>query len=900
MFGRLCAYMKGILTRQRAERELDEELRFHVENEIQANLARGMGPTEARRLALREMGGVTQTKEAVRDVRATLFDALWQDLRFASRILARSPGFTAAAMLTLALGIGANTAVFSLVNRVLLRPLQVSEPDRLLVFSKQYPQDRLTSSAFQYHEFQVFQDQARLFSGIAAEGRRFVGMGTDEGTQRVSVVFVSPRYFHILGLRPEKGRWFLDEEEREGATPVAVVTQAVWRAWFHADPSVVGKSFRLTGLPVTVVGVAPAVFSGTDLSAPGDVFVPLAAAPALAAVKENFFASGTVTTEDGAFSPTSWLRVVGRLRPDVTAAAAKAEVAAIARRASSTRKEEVEFSLTPAAAAAVPDRFRDSNVRLAWLLAGIVGLVLLVGCTGLSGLMLAQTESRRRELATRATLGASRGRLLRQLLVEILMLAGVGAGLGLGVAWAMLSVLSSFELPGLSLERLQPALDLRVVAFAGTAAAVTAMLFGSLPAWRASFALDVSHSLKAQGRATGRGRSLLQPAALALQVALTLVLLVGAGLFIRSVQAGLATDLGFPAEGLTVIELNPGLRRYSAEAATALTDAVIERLKGLPGVENVTIGDVPFRGFTLSGSRLGADGERKPVRPSVGLTFVDSQYFRTMGIPLLRGRPFTRSDTATSAPVAIVNETLARNLWGTLDPLGRRVTDLPVRGDRVPRQAEVVGVARDIRQGLGDGGTPGILYLLRVQVPVFNKYAATVTVRAAEGTRVSTQALRRQVAAVDPDLPIVKITTMEEQTRRALMTPRLGAWLTGWFSILALSLGVVGVYGIVAFAVARRTSEIGVRIALGATPSRIPLLMIRVGLAPVVIGVFLGAAAAWPVTRLIKGFLFGVPPGDPVSFAGAVLVLLAVSVTAGYFGARRAARLDPVRALRAE
>ena len=900
MLARLRALLRGFLTRQRAERELDEELRFHVEMETQANVARGMSLPEARRVALRDLGGVTQTKEAVGDVRATILDSLWQDARFATRLLARSPGFAAAAVLTLALGIGANTAVFSLVNSVLLHPLPVSEPDRLLTFSKHYPREGLTSTGFQYTEVEVFQRQASSFSAVVAEGARPVGLGGDEGTQRVSVLFVSPRYFEVLGVRPRSGRWFLPSEEREGAPPVAVLTDAAWRTWFHADSAVIGKSLRLTGLSVTVVGVAPRGFRGTDLSAAADVFVPLMAAPVVAAMRENFFGSGTVTTEDGAFSPTSWLRVVGRLKAGVTPAMATAEVAAIAGRASRGPGDEIRFSLTPAVAAAVPDRVRGTNVDLARLLSGIVAVVLLVGCAGLGGLMLAQTESRRRELATRAALGASRARLLRQLLIEIVILATAGAAVGLGVARAMLSALSSFDLPGLSLERLEPSFDLRVLAFAGCATVVTAILFGMLPAWRASFRLDVTTSLKAQGRATGRGRSLLQPTALALQVALTVVLLVGAGLFIRSVQAGLATDLGFQAEGLTSIELNPGLRRYSHEQATALVDQVIDRLKAMPGIDGVTIGGVPFRGFTLAGARLGADGERKAVRPYVGLTFVDANYFRTIGIPLVRGRGFAHSDTATAAPVAVVNETLARNLWGSRDPLGRRVTNLPVGGPGVVKEAEVVGVVRDIRQGLTDGGAPGVLYLLRVQIPIFNKMAATVTVRAARGAQTSVHALRQQVAAVDRDLPVVKITSMGEQTRRALMTPRLGAWLTGWFGILALSLAVVGTYGIVAFAVARRTPEIGIRIALGATPSRVPLLMLRVGLVPVGVGILVGAGVAWPTARLIKSFLFGIPPDDPVSFAGSILVLLLVAIVAGYFGARRAARLDPVRALRAE
>ena len=828
-------------------------------------------------------------------------ESVWRDLRVGARILARSSGLTVAAIVTLALGIGANTAIFSLVDAVLLHPLPVAEPDRLVTFSKQYPQDALTTTGFLYAEFQAFREHARSFSGLAAEGGRMVGLGGEEGTRRVAVVFVSPNYFHVLGIQPRLGRWFLPDEEREAATPVVVLTEAAWRTLFHADPKVVGTLLRLTGVPVTVVGVAPRGFKGTDLSAPGDIFVPVMAAPLVAPSKENFFSSGLVTTEDGAFSPTSWLRIVGRLKPGVTRETAAGELSVMARLASEARGTEVRFSLTPATAAALPDRFRDSIVSLAWLLAGTVFVVLLVGCAGLAGLLLAHMEKRRRELATRLALGASRGRLLRQLLAEVAMLASAGAVGGLVVARLMLAALSSFDLPGVSLERLEPSIDLRVLAFAAGAAVLTAILCGLLPAWRASFRLDVMSSLKAQGGATGRGRSRLQSTALALQVALTVVLLVAAGLFIRSIQAGFATDLGFRSDHLVVVEMIPGLRRYSAEQSTVLVDQVIERLKRVPGVEAVTIGDVPFRGTTLSGMRLGADGERKPVRPYVAITFVDANYFRTLGIPLSRGRGFLETDGPSSAPVAVVNETLARALWAGQNPLGRRVTNLPVAGrSGMVKEAEVVGVAKDVRVGLTDRETPGTLYLLRLQNPIFNKVAATVTARVAGNPEAAALAFRRQIAAVDRDLPVVKITTMEEQIGRALMTPRLGAWLTGWFSVLALALALVGTYGIVAYAVARRTSEIGLRIALGAAPSRVPLLMLRAGLFPVLVGAAVGLAAAWLSARLIKSFLFGVPTQDPLSFVAGPLLLVGTAALASYLAGRRASRVDPIVALRSE
>jgi putative ABC transport system permease protein len=827
-------------------------------------------------------------------------ESVSRDLRVAVRILAGSPGLTAAAVLTLALGIGANTAIFSLVDAVLFHPLPVSKPGTLLTFAKQFPEESLTSTSFLYPEFQAFREHTRSFSGLAAEGARMVGLGGDEGTRRVAVAFVSTDYFRVLGLQPRLGRWFLPGEERVGAEPVAVLSESAWRTLFQGDPAVIGKSLRLTGVSVSVVGVAPRGFRGTDLSESADVFVPLLAAPLVAASKENFFSDHVVTTEDGAYSPTSWLRIVGRLRSGRGAEAAAAELAVIARQVSSAKGSTVRFRLAPATTAALPDRFRTNVVSLAWLLGGTVVVVLLVGCAGLAGLLLAHMERRRCEFATRLALGAGRLQLLRQLLVEVSVLVALGALGGLVVARLMLGVLSTFDLAGISLERLEPSMSLRALFVAAGSAAATAILCGLLPAWRSSFRLDVTSSLKAQRGATGRGRSWLQPWALGLQVALTVVLLVAAGLFIRSIQVGFATDFGFSPDRLVVTELNPGLRRYGNEESTLLVDRVLDRLKQMPGVESVTIGDVPFRGATLSGTRLSADGERKVVRPYVAISFVDDNYFRTLGMSLRRGRGFHGEDGATSAPVAVVNETLARALWEHRDPVGHQVTNLPVAGAGMVKSAEVVGVVRDAKASLSDRGTPGTLYLLRSQNPIFNKATATVTIRLAGDPDVAASTVAREIAAIDRDLPVVKISTMNALIGRALMTPRLGAWLTGWFSLLALTLALVGTYGIVAFAVARRTAEIGLRMALGADPSRISIVMLRTGLVPVTLGAVVGLATAWMSARLLRTFLFGVAPQDPVSFVVGPLLLVGTAAVASYVAARTAARVDPIVALRSE
>jgi predicted permease len=648
-----------------------------------------------------------------------------------------------------------------------------------------------------------------------------------------------------------------------------------------------------------VVGVAPRGFQGTTLRQRVDVFVPVLTATTVAARKENFFSDHAVDNGDGMNSPIRWLRVVGRLRAGVSREQAEAEARVVASSTASSVKGAT-LSLVPAVQSSLYERDRLGNTRLAWLLEGIVGLVLLVGCTGLGGLLLAQTEKRRREFAARLALGASRSRLFRQHLTETALLVSIGYAVGLAVSRMILGVLAQFPLPGLlAIQDADPRLNGHVLAFTMMTAFVTAMLCGVVPAWRGSFAHDVASSLKTVGRTTAHGRSRLQPAMLAVQIALTLVLLVGASLFVRSVQAGFAVDLGFRPGGLITAEVNPRLRRYDLQRATALVDELSQRLERLPAVRSVAVGATPLSIFPLSGPTLEADGQRKPVRPYVGISFIDRDYFHTMGIRIVRGRSFSRDDTTGSAPVAVVNEALARALWPDQDAVGRQITRLPVGGPSVVPRAGVIGVVANASVSLADRGTP-ILYLLRAQNPIFNADATTITVRLDRDPEAFASMFRQQIRAVDRDLPVISIRTMNEQVEKVLATQRMGAWLTGWFGLLALSLTVFGTYGIVAYTLARRTPEVGLRIALGASPARMPLLMLRVGLLPVAAGTVLGAVAAWATARLIKTFLFGVPPFDPAAFASSTALMVAVAASASYLAARRASRVNPMETLRAE
>ena len=447
----------GWFRRGRLERQLEEELATHLQMLVNEGVARGLSVQEALRRARLRLGGIEQTQEAVRDQRALWFESVWQDIRYAGRLLRRNPIFAAVAILTVALGIGANTAIFSITDAVLLHPLAVPEPDRLVSFTERLPDIPNPVGGFLYDDFLAFRHM-RLFEGVVAEGAQMIGVGDEEGTRRASVLFVSSDYFRVSGVRPHLGRWFLTGEERADSSPTAVLSYAAWQGWFNGDPSIVGKSVRLTGVPTVVVGVAPRGFQGTTLENAVDVFVPLLRATAVAALKLNFFANHSEDNGDGVFTPVRWLRVVGRLRPGVSREQAEAEARIVVSSAGASGfAKGSRMSLVPAVYSSLSERDRGSNWRLAWLLGGIVGLVLLVGCTGLAGLLLARTENRRREMAARLAVGASRGRLLRQHLTETALLVFFGCAVGLIVSRWVLGVLSQFPMPGLeAIQTVQP------------------------------------------------------------------------------------------------------------------------------------------------------------------------------------------------------------------------------------------------------------------------------------------------------------------------------------------------------------------------------------------------------------------------------------------------------------
>ena len=814
------------------------------------------------------------------------------DVSFAFRLLRRSPGFTATAVLTLALGIGANTAIFGVVHRIVLDPLQVEAPERLVTMHWQSESGRLSGGSL-FGDYVAWRDEAAAFAGVAAEGRLSMALGSDAAAEQVSALLVSAGYFDVLGLTPQVGRWFLAGDDTRNAQPVAVLSDRLWRRRFSGDPGIVGQSVRVTAVPATVVGVAPPGFGGTDLRQPADLFLPLMAAPAIAPVQQNFFSD----VEENGFSPSAWLRVIARLDAGAGIDGAQTEADAIARRRREQpgRREPPRVRLIPATQAAVPLGTRGETIRFAAVLAGVAGLVLLVGCANLAGLLLARADGRRRELAVRRALGATRRHLVQQLLTESLLLALAGGAGGLLVARWLTQGLSAFELPGrLRLGALTLGGDVPMLAYAALASVATALLCGVVPAWRASNPAILS-TLRVGATASNGGRSRTSALLAAAQVAMSLVLLVGAGLFAHSLRNALRVDLGFDPDGLVVTTVAPALGRYDGDRAERLFEELRDRAAGLPGVVSASVGGAPLIDFTMSTPSLDVDGDTVRVGEQVLINPVGPEYFRTLGLPVLKGRALTARDGADAPAVAVVNASLARRLWGDRDPLGRHLGSRPT-----PRDAEVVGVVGDAKLTDLARDSQLCVYIPRDQAPMFRTFRTSVIARTSGDPSALVSMIRRVARDLDPDMPLARVTTVGERVGELSMSQRMGATLLGWFSALALALAALGVYGLVTQAVHVRTPEIGLRVALGAEPGQVLRLMLARAWLPVVAGATVGLGAAVLATRFVSSFLFGITATDPASFIGATAMLLAVAFTAAYLPARRATRVEPMVALRSE
>jgi putative ABC transport system permease protein len=806
-------------------------------------------------------------------------DTLLQDLRYGARALARSPGFTAVAALTLALGIGANTAIFSVVHAVLLRPLPYREPDRLVLAWETRGPRRGGVTAPDYVDWKA---QNQVFETLAARDAITANLTGTQDPERVEGRRVTADYLPMLGVRPERGRLFTADEDRPGASHVVVLSHGLWERRFGADPALLGRSIRLDGEPYQVLGVMPA---GVGL--PG--------------ADEEFWVPLAITPEELRQTGNHRLVVVGRLRPGVSREQAEAEMKAIARRIEPVRPH----SNTGISAVLVPLReglVGDVRSPLLLLL-GAVGFVVLIACGNVANLLLARAAGRQREIAVRASLGASRGRVVRQLLVESLLLALVGGVAGVVVGgWGIDALVRTLpaEVPRVSDVRL----DATVLGFTLLLSLATGVLFGLVPALRAS-RLDLTASLKEGARTMGGvAHARLRAGLTVSQVALALLLLVGAGLLIKSFARVQEVKAGFDANQVLTFRLALPEARYREPVQVAgFYRDLLERAHAIPGVS--AAGAVSHLPLDNPGASISfwVEGRPRPAPERTDTTrfrAASPGYFQAMSVPVVRGRGLDERDGEGTPRVGVINQTMARRHFAGQDPIGQRLT----LDDDATEPLEIVGVVGDVRHFGLDAEPQPELYLSYAQAtPLFWKWqdrSLNLVLRTAGDPADVAPAVRGLVRGADPDLPVIALRPMTQVMADSLATRRVYMRLLALFAALALALAAVGIYGVLSYAVARRTGEVGLRMALGATRADVLRLVVGEGLKLTGAGIILGLVAAVGLTRVLVALLFEVSPTDPLTFAAVACLLAAVAVLASYLPAHRATRVDPLVALRYE
>jgi predicted permease len=867
--------------------EVDAELAFHLAMRAEEYAGRGLGDDAARAEALRRMGDLDRVRGACRTLaearerdmrRAEWWDEFRQDLRFGARQLLRTRGLAAVAVLTLALGIGATAAIFGVVDAVVLRPLPFEAPERVVRLRA----DGGGVSSVSNANFLDWRAQARSFTAVTAAVRTGATLTGRDVPLLLNDAQVSADYFRVFGVRPMLGRTFLPEDDMPGAAPVVVLGARAWARYFASDTGVVGRTLSLDGLPYTVIGVMPPSFDYVA-DAP-EAWVPLA-----------------LTPEERAQRGASYLDVYARLRPGVTLAEAQAEISAISRRIA----QEVDSTNSPDDVLVRPfaeDLVGDYRGRLLTLL-GAVGFVLLISCANVANLLLARGAARTKELAIRGALGAGRRRLVRQLLTESLVLALLG-----GAAGALLAVLGVRGLVAIGPEDVprldQARVDGRVLLFTLVLAVVSSVVFGLAPALRSARA-SLQGALREGGRTGAAGvRDRLRGGLVAAEVAMALLLLTGAGLLTRSALLLHRVEPGFDATGvLTARILLPAETYPTGEQVVRAYQRILDEARRAPEVASAGLTLMIPLAADNANAAVSAEGQpfTEENRRMVNFRFTSGGYFATMGIPLRHGREFTRQDVAGSPRVAIINETLARKLFGDEPAVGRRITGLTAEPED-PQWSEVVGVVGDIRDaGLGAPTVPEVYYPVAQAPPaiwpLLQRSLVLVARAKADDAAALERPLREAVARVDRDLPTARPRTMESYVAESLATSRFSTLLLGTLSAIGLVLAVVGIYGVIAYFVTQRVPEIGVRIALGATPRSVLALVVRSGLRPVVLGVAVGLVASFWLTRLLAGLLYGVTPNDPATVVGVVLLLVGAAVLASLVPARRATRVDPARVL---
>ncbi len=882
------------------EANVTEELQQHLDDRYHDLRATGATDLEARRGALEEVEEDELISAYVRGARRGNHGAvplgaadgrglagMWGDIKFGARMLRRAPGFTATAALTIALGIGVNTTIFSILNALLLRPLPGAARVHELV---QIGRTQRGSGfdTFAYPDYRDFRDGARSLASIAAVWTAPAHLSTGGASERVRAEVVSGSYFTTLGTRPAVGRLLTNEDDgAPGANPVVVLSHGAWERRFVSDPGVVGRQVTINGVAYTVIGVAEEGFNGAQVGGVVDLFVPIAM------VGQLLPQAASMLEERGSV----WLDLIGRMAPGATPAAVQRELSAIAtelgRRFSRTNEDRGVRVVQGIGLA--PDT-RESVATFMTVLIGVVGLVLLIACANVANLLLARGMTRSRELAVRASLGASRFRLVRQLLAEGFLLAMLGGALGfaLGV-WSLRLVL---ELPvfATSFAGMTVSVDPRVLAFGIAAVVMSGLLFALPPAFQAS-RVDLVTGLKLGAPGSGDRRTRLRTSLVIAQLALSLVLLVAAGLLVRTLQALYRIEPGFDTSEVLVATIDAGLQGYDDERGRQTFEEIERRVAALPGVERAALGYM----LPLGGGGWDSRVFPAEVAPAAGdeglktdINAVSPSYFATLGIQLLRGRGFTSADRTGSPPVAVINQAMADQLWPGMDPVGRRFR-VGREGDVV---IDVVGVVRTARyRTLTEADRP---FFYRPFGQVYRP-SMTLHVRAAAGDPYAlVPVIRRELDGLDRDLPLSRVRTLAERVDGSVGAERTVATLVTLYGALALVLAAVGLYGSMAYSVSRRTREIGLRMALGAPRSGVLRHVLGQALRVAMVGVLIGLVIAVPATRYLRSQLYGVDPNDPLTLVAVLLILAGTAVAAAFAPARRATRVDPVEALRSD
>jgi len=874
--------LRALAGREKVIDDIDREMRLHVDLQTDANIAAGMSPDEARQEALRTFGNVNKIRDTAYDVRGGgLLETLSQDIRYGARVLIKHRTFTTIAVLTLGLGIGANTAIFSVVNELLLRPLPYRDASRIVTVWEVSPEGRHQNSASPSN-FRSWLEQSTSFQSLAAFTDQRINVTGNFEPEEVSVQLVTPPFFQTLGVEPVLGRTFVPGDDEPEKRSVTIISYGLWQRRFGGQPDIIGKQIKLNGLPISVIGVMPPNFqfyiqqrSGTGRPAELWSVLPL--------------------KDIGNYG--RFLGGVARLKHGVSPEQASSEMKTIAsRRSTDDPAHNLNWS---AEALPLREQFYGNVRRPLWILLGAVGFVLLIACANVANLLLSLASSREKEIALRSALGARRVRIIRQLLTESLLLAGVGSVVGLGFGWLGIKglvLISPRDLVNLH----SVGLNIPVMLWTLLIALITGVLFGLTPALHIT-RLNLIDSLKEGGRGEGGQTSnkRIRSIFVVSEIALAVVLLAGAGLLVKSFINLQQIDRGFNADNVLTMVLRLSDSKYSQDPQVVnFFRDVLEHTRALPGVRAAGIVNyLPFYGGLGSATGFTVIGRPAPPpgqEPSTNVRVADSGYFEAFGIPVLRGRNFSSSEITQPKRVVLINEVFARKYFPGEDPIGKTVD--VVMFDK-PTPTEIVGVVGNVRyESLIDDYEPYVYFTH----PDLTYSFMTLVIRTDGEPAALAPVVQREIRALDPNQPVSDVRTMNQVMSETVSRARFNTLLLGLFAALATVLSAVGIFGVMNYSVALRTKEIGLRLAIGAQPRQVLLLVLKQGLSLTVIGVILGLAAAFALTRLLSGLLFGVAAVDAGTFAMMSLLLVLVSIAACYLPARRAMKIDPLRALRYE